>query len=337
MEHVQVSEASTTGDSEASLTDPAHDIVTLGEVLLRLAIPSPARFESARSLDVQIGGAEANVAAACARLGLRAAWLSALPANAWGERVRRELTAHGIDCSGVRMVPGARLGLYFLEYGVAPRPIRVLYDRRDSAFARLTVEDIEWTPLRHARLVHVSGVTAALGAGGRALVERAVQEAHGSVSFDVNYRAALWSPAEARAFATRVLPAVRYLFAGEAEARGVFQLGGDAEAVLRGLAALAPKATVALLRGEEGSLVLHNDDVLRPQRRHAVQVVDPIGAGDAYVAGFLWAILRGRSTQEAVEAAAAVAALKCSTWGDVAIVDARDVEDLLNGGPDVRR
>src|SRR5437762_10167894 len=90
-----------------------HDLVTLGEVLLRLAIPSPARFETARALDVQIGGAEANVAAACARLGLRTAWISALPDNPWGERVRRELVGHGIDCAYVRMLPGTRLGLYF--------------------------------------------------------------------------------------------------------------------------------------------------------------------------------------------------------------------------------
>ena len=75
-----------------------HDLVTLGEVLLRLAIPSPARFETARALDVQIGGAEANVAAACARLGLRTAWISALPDNPWGERVRRDtVLRHLVD------------------------------------------------------------------------------------------------------------------------------------------------------------------------------------------------------------------------------------------------
>src|SRR5438270_7447813 len=134
-----------------------HDLVTLGEVLLRLAIPSPARIETARQLDVQIGGAEANVAAAAARLGLRVAWISALPDNAWGERVRHELSGHGVDCSGVRSVHGALLGLYFLEYGAPPRPIPVLYDRRDSAFARLRPEDVDWQPARRARDVHVIG------------------------------------------------------------------------------------------------------------------------------------------------------------------------------------
>src|SRR5512145_33433 len=194
-----------------------HDIVTLGEVLVRLAIPSPARFETARHLDLQIGGAEANVAAACARLGLTAAWISALPANPWGERVRRELTGHGVDCAHVQMTENARVGVYFLEYGVAPRPVRVLYDRRDSAFARLTPAQVDWEPVRRARLVHLTGITPALGEAARSLVERALREAS-TVSFDVNYRATLWSPEEARACIQPVLTRVRYLFIGQSEA-----------------------------------------------------------------------------------------------------------------------
>ena len=314
----------------------AYDLVTLGEVLLRLAIPSPARVETARQLDVQIGGAEANVAATVARLGLRTAWISALPASAWGERVRRELTAHGVDCRHVQRTDGARLGLYFLEYGVPPRPIRVLYDRRDSAFARLAVEDVDWEPVRRARLVHVSGVTAGLGDRGQALVRRAVDEAS-VVSFDVNYRAALWRPADARRFIEPILPRARYLFMGEEEATTVFGLTDSPEATLEALAIFAPKATIALLRGANGSLVRDAGRLYAPAHRPPVQVVDPIGAGDAYVAGFLWSMLRERAIQEAVDTADVVAGLKCSTWGDIAIIDARDVEDGLAGGPGVRR
>ncbi|MGH2358117.1 MAG: sugar kinase [Candidatus Limnocylindria bacterium] len=313
-----------------------HDLVALGEVMLRLSIPSPARFETARQLDVQIGGAEANVMAACARLGLRTAWISALPDNPWGDRIQRELTGHGVDCAGVRVMPGARVGVYFLEYGVPPRPIRLVYDRRDSAFSQLTAEAIDWEPIRRARLVHLTGITPALGPTSRAIVERALREAP-AVSFDVNYRAALWKPEQARAFVESVLPHVRYLFLGQAEAQTLFGLSGSAEATVEALARLAPKATVALLQGQEGSTVLDGGRLWRPSRRLTVQVVDPIGAGDAYVAGFLWAMLRDRSPQEAVDAGAAVAALKCSTWGDIALIDARDVADVLTGGPDVRR
>jgi len=313
-----------------------HDIVALGEVLLRLAIPSPTRFETARHLDLQIGGAEANVAAACARLGLSAAWISALPANPWGERIRRELGSHGVDCAYVRMTENTRVGVYFLEYGVPPRPVRVLYDRRESAFARLTPAQVDWEPVRRARLVHLTGVTPALGESARALVERAVREAS-TVSFDINYRATLWSPQEARAFVEPVLPRVRYLFIGQAEARTLFGLSGTPEQTLDGLARLAPKATISLQQGEAGSTVLDGGTVFRPRRRPAVQVVDPIGAGDAYAAGFLWAVLSGRDVQDAVDAGTAVAALKCSTWGDIALVSGQDVADVLAGGPDVRR
>src|SRR2546422_184593 len=98
-----------------------------------------------------------------------------------------------------------------------------------------------------------------------------------------------------------------------------------------------PKATIALLQGGDGSTVLDGGRVWRPTVRHPVQVVDPIGAGDAYVAGYLWATLGGRTPQEAVNVAATVAALKCSTWGDVALISPRDVADALAGGPDVRR
>jgi 2-dehydro-3-deoxygluconokinase len=313
-----------------------HDLVTLGEVLLRLAAPSPARFETVRQLDLQFGGAEANVAAACARLGLRTGWISALPANPWGERIRRELTGHGVDCGHVRMTEGTRVGVYFLEYGVAPRPVHVLYDRRDSAFARLTAAQVDWEPVRRARVVHLTGITPALGEAPRSLVERALAEAT-TVSFDINYRATLWSAAEARAFLEPVLARVRYLFIGQSEAQTLFGLAGPPEQTLDALARLAPKATISVQRGEEGSIVLDGGRLFRPTRRVAVQMVDPIGAGDAYAAGFLWATLSGRDLQAAIDAGTAVAAIKCSTWGDIAHVSPRDVADVLAGGPDVRR
>ncbi|HXG14824.1 MAG TPA: PfkB family carbohydrate kinase, partial [Calidithermus sp.] len=166
------------------MTGPVWDLVTLGEVLLRLAVRAPDRFENARTLDVQFGGAEANVAAAAARLGLKTALITAVPANPWGERIRRELAGHGVDCSYVRTKPGERLGLYYLEYGAAPRPTRVLYDRRDSAFTRLSQEEVDWAAIRAARVVHLTGITPALGLTGRILAERILTEAP-TLSFDV--------------------------------------------------------------------------------------------------------------------------------------------------------
>lgn len=310
-----------------------HDLVALGEVLLRLAASPPQRLEQATALDVQIGGAEANVAAACARLGLRTALISALPADhAWGDRTVRELSSHGVDCAGVLRRPGCRMGLYFLEYGAAPRPVRVLYDRRDSAASRMIADEVDWARLDGARLLHLSGVTAALGDNLRVVLRRAVREATSRgvpVSFDVNYRSRLWSPKEAREFSEEMLPALRYLFVGADDAETVFGLGGAPEAVLGELRARAPRATIAVTLGEAGSVVLAGDTVLRPSRRYTVAVVDRVGAGDAYAAGFLWATLTGRSPQGVVDAATALAALKCTIWGDIPLVTRPELEELL--------
>jgi 2-dehydro-3-deoxygluconokinase len=310
-----------------------HDLVALGEVMLRLAAPPPNRLEQAGSLDVQIGGAEANVAAACARLGLRTAFISALPADhVWGERTIRELTGHGVDCSGVLRRPASRMGLYFLEYGAAPRPVRVLYDRRDSALSRLTADEVDWTLVRGARLVHLSGITAALGDNLRDVLRRALDEAEGAgvpVSFDVNYRSRLWTPDQARAFLTEILPRLSYLFVGSDDAQTVFGLAGELDVTLKDLRALAPRSVIALTMGEAGSALLAGATVVRPTRQYRVMAVDRVGAGDAYAAGFLWATLSGRSTQQAVDAAAALAALKCTIWGDIPIVTRAELDELL--------
>ena len=319
-----------------------HDLVALGEVMLRLSAPPPQRLAQATSLDVQIGGTEANVAAACARLGLKTAWISALPdAHAWGDRTVRELTAHGVDCSGVVRRPDARMGLYFLEYGAAPRPVRVLYDRRDSACSRLVPGDVDWSLVRRARLLHVTGVTAALGPNLRDVIMRALDEAAAAgvrVSFDVNYRSRLWSPKEAREFLDEILERVDYLFIGADDAATLYDLTGAPEAILATLRTIAPRATIALTLGEAGSAVLGGSAIVRPSKLYAVTVVDRVGAGDAYAAGFLWASLSGRTIADAVDAGTALAALKCTIWGDVPVVTRAELEELLaSDSTEIRR
>jgi len=319
-----------------------HDLVGLGEVMLRLAAPPPLRLDQALSLDVQIGGSEANVLAAVSRLGLRTGLITALPAeHAWGDRTVRELWGHGVDCAGVLRRPGSRMGLYFLEYGPPPRAVRVLYDRRESALSQLVPDEVDWGLVRDARMVHLSGITPALGENLRAVIRRACREAQDAgvpISFDVNYRSRLWSAKEASDFLAEVLPAVRYLFIGSDDAATVFELAGTPEAVLNGLRKIAPAATIALTLGEAGSAALAGSVVHRPSRLYTVTTVDRVGAGDAFAAGFLWRVLTGRSVQEAIDAATALAALKCTIWGDIALVRAVEVEELLaSASTEIRR
>ena len=311
----------------------AFDLIALGEVMLRLSAPPPERLEQAVTLNIQIGGSEANVAAACARLGLRCALISALPAaHPWADRAVRELSSHGVDCGPVVRPEGARMGLYFLEYAPAPRPVRIHYDRRDSAASRLTPDAVDWSCLRGARLLHLSGITPALGEGPRAVIRRAIREAGAAgvpLSFDVNYRSRLWTPKEARELLTEVLPSTRYLFVGADDAETVFELSGPPATVLEGLRRLAPGATIALTLGEAGCAVLDGGTVWAPRKRYAVTVVDRVGAGDAFAAGFLWAMLGGRGAQVAVDAGTALAALKCTIWGDIALVSRAELDELM--------
>ena len=309
---------------------------------LDLAAPPPLRLDQALSLDVQIGGSEANVLAAVSRLGLRTGLITALPAeHAWGDRTVRELWGHGVDCAGVLRRPGSRMGLYFLEYGPPPRAVRVLYDRRESALSQLVPDEVDWGLVREARMVHLSGITPALGENLRAVIRRACREAQEAgvpISFDVNYRSRLWSAKEARDFLAEVLPAVRYLFIGSDDAATVFELAGTPEAMLNGLRKIAPAATIALTLGEAGSAALAGSVVHRPSRLYTVTTVDRVGAGDAFAAGFLWRVLTGRSVQEAIDAATALAALKCTIWGDIALVRAVEVEELLaSASTEIRR
>jgi 2-dehydro-3-deoxygluconokinase len=320
---------------------PLYDVVAPGEVMLRLASRPPTRLEQARELDVSYGGTEANVLCALARLGHRTAWISALPANVWGERLARELRGHGVDVDHVVWREGGRIGTYFIEYGVAPRPIRVVYDRQGSAFAGLDDAGLDWARLSRTRVVHLTGVTAALGAGPRRLFERALAEGRAAgalVSLDVNYRAALWTPAAARAYLEPVLERVGLLFVGLADARVVFGLDGEAETVAKSLRALAPDAVVALTLGDRGSVVLA-DRTHRPTRLYALDAVaDRVGAGDAFAAGFLHGWLTAHDAQRAQDLGTALAALKCTMWGDIAVVRRGELEELLaQPDPRIRR
>lgn len=319
-----------------------HDLVGLGEVMLRLAAPPPQRLEQVVALDVQLGGAEANVAVAGARLGLRTAFMSALPAeHPWGDRAVRELTGHGVDCRGIVRRPESRMGLYFVEYGVAPRPVRLVYDRRDSAFGRLDPEELDWSLVRGARLLHLSGITPALGENLRAVTRRAVKEAAGAgvaVSLDVNFRSRLWSPAQAREFLVEVLPAAAYLFVGADDAATVFGLSGGPESMVQELRRLAPAAVIALTLGEAGCAVWADSHLVRPSRLYQVSVVDRVGAGDAFAAGFLATMLGGGPAQQAVDTATALAALKCTVWGDLALTSRAELDDLMvSDSTEIRR
>ena len=140
-------------------------IATLGEALLRLSAPFGERLEDARSLDLHIGGSEANVAFALAQIGLASSWTSVLPRNPLGRKVASTLASGGVDLATVVWQDGGRLGTYFIELGSHPRRTDVVYDRIGSAMSLATPDLFDWDQICQARLLHLSGITTALSPG----------------------------------------------------------------------------------------------------------------------------------------------------------------------------
>jgi len=289
--------------------------------MLRLSVRPGDRIEDAGAFDVHVAGSEANVAYAAARVGLRAAWASVLPSNPLGKRVAATLGAGGVDTSSVRWVEGGRLGLYFVELGAPPRPISIVYDRAASTMALAKVADLDWPAVLDTQVLHVSGITLGLSDSCRELATHAMREARKAgalVTFDVNYRQKLWDRRTAAAAVRDVAPLVDVLVCTEEDARDLF---GQPD--LSGLGV----ATTVLTQGARGATATRGSRTIE-RRGHAVETVDRVGAGDAFVAGVIWGLLDD-SLELGLERGLAMSALKMTLHGDLFRLDASDVEALL--------
>jgi 2-dehydro-3-deoxygluconokinase len=301
---------------------PNYDLLTLGETLLRLSPPGMQRLDQARLFEVGVGGTELNVACLLARLGRRTAWVSRLPEGPLGRIIDGEARRHGVDTRFVRWVPDARLGLMFFEPGPAPRNARVIYDRKQSAASELGFEDAPWEGLIAASArVHLSGITPALGPSCRALVAHAAQLAATAgkpVSYDLNYRATLQTPAEARTMLALVAPHLELFVVAERDAQAVLGFTETAEPLAAAIAARYGVPLVALTRppGSEPGDLLWARGTVHQAPRYPVEIVDRIGAGDSFVGGLIHGLLDG-DLDLAVRLAAYAAAIGLATPGDI--------------------
>ena len=311
---------------------PRFDLTTLGEGQLRLCVPAGTRMERADRFDLYVSGTEGNVASTLARLGRATGWVSALPENPLGRRVANEFVLAGVDLGAVRWAEG-RLATYYVEYAVAPRSIQVWFDRRDSCFTRLKPDEVDWGYLLDTRMLHLTGITLALP-GPQALVleaARRAREAGVPVSFDMNYRARLWSPEEARRVARPLVAEVDVLCCSLGDAVTVLGVApGEPEAVLRSMGEVTGARHLVMSMGGDGLLGWDReaDTVTRVPAREVV-IIDRIGAGDAMVAGVLHGVLGGDFAR-GLRYGAVCAALSLSQWGDQLIVDGAELERLVD-------
>src|SRR5256714_11218369 len=263
--------------------------------MLRLSVRPGDRIEDTPALEVHVAGSEANVAYAAARVGLRSAWVSALPDNPLGHRVATALMAGGVDTSLVRWVPNARLGLYFVELASAPRPISVTYDRAGSATARASVDDFDWREVADTQFLHVSGITLGLSASCAEIAHRAMSEARqqgARITFDVNYRQKLWG-VDAAATASRAAAGMADVVICTLEdARDLFSVEGTGEKAASHLRSELDVETVVLTLGTEGAVAVSKDGSFK-RHGHRVDTVDRVGAGDAFTAGAAGGLVGG--------------------------------------------
>jgi 2-dehydro-3-deoxygluconokinase len=320
-----------------------HNIITFGEAMIRLSPPNFRRLEQAQTLDVHVGGAELNTAVALARLGRTTSWVSRLTDNPLGRLIANRAREAGVDTSHVLFTKDDRVGVYFLEFGAAPRASSVLYDRKDAAIAHIQPGMIDWPKVfAGAKWFHVTGITPALSTSAAETTLEAVQAARAAglrTSIDLNYRNKLWTPAEAGKWMTAFMAYCDVLITTEEDVEKVFSIRGESyESVARQLAQKFPLQVVAITlrqnplvwRNSWTAIAYRAGQVLNT-RTYEVEIVDRLGAGDCFAAGLIHGLLDD-NLQMGLDYGVAASAIKHSIPGDFAWITRAEVEALLQGG-----
>jgi len=321
----------------------AFEVITFGEAMIRLSPPGFRRIEQAKSLDLQVGGAELNTAVAVSRLGHSASWISRLPDNPLGRLVANHAREAGVDTSHVMYSKDERLGLYFLEFGAAPRASSVIYDRKGSAIAAVQPGMVPWSKVfEGSKWFHVTGITPALSASSAAATREAMMAAKAAgvkTSMDLNYRVKLWTTTEAGNCLSDLMQYCDVLITTEEDVEKVFGITGSNYEEVAAKVADKFKLDIVAITLRENPLVWRNTwtgmayqkGKVYKTRTYEVEIVDRLGAGDSFAAGLIHGLLGG-DLQNALDWGVATSAIKHSIPGDFAWVRPEEVEALLKGG-----
>jgi 2-dehydro-3-deoxygluconokinase len=317
-----------------------YDVITFGEAMVRLSPPNFRRLEQARSLELFVGGAELNTAVGLARLGRSAAWVSRLTDNPLGRLIGNHAREAGVGIEHILWTESDRVGVYYLEFGAAPRASSVLYDRKDSAMAKIQPGMVDWPAiLAPARWFHITGITPALSTTAAETTREALQAARASrvqTSIDLNYRAKLWTQEEAGRFMTDCLQYCDVLITTEEDVERLFKIKGkDYEDVVAQVAKRFSLQVVALTlrdnplvwRNSWTGIAYRHGSIFRT-RTYEVEIVDRLGAGDSFAAGVIHGLLDG-DVQRGLDYGVAASALKHSIPGDFDWITPAEVEALL--------
>ena len=308
-------------------------VVTVGETMALLRTRDIGSLRHVSEMVLGIGGAESNVAIGLRRLGVDVGWLGRVGDDALGERVTREIRAEGVDVVGI-VDAAAPTGL-MLKERPSPSSTAVFYYRAGSAGSRLRPEDVPAGWIESAELLHVSGITALLSESARECLLASVSRARTAgvrVSFDVNYRSTLAPPDVAGPLLRMIAESADLVFGGADELRLLFPEGDATEAADRLVRGGCREVVVK--HGADGAAV-HSAGAVVEGPGFSVDVVDTVGAGDAFVAGYLSALLEKLDVRERLDRANACGAMLCMTPGDwESTPTLSDVERFCQPGAD---
>jgi len=326
-----------------------YDLVTFGECMLRLSTPNFQRIEQTSAFDACVGGAELNVAVASARYGMNTAYVSCLPKNPIGRMMLNKIREHGVDTSHIVHSPFGRAGLYFVEFGAMPRTNAVLYDRKDSAINYIKNGDIDWTKVfSKTKMFHTSGITPALSKSTAEATKEAMKIAHNNnmiVSFDLNYRAKLWSEKEAETAISSMMKFCNILITTEEDTYRVFKIKGkNYEKVAEKLqqkfnfdiVVITIRENISVWRNNWTAIAFSKGEIYS-DKVYEVEIVDRIGSGDSFTAGFLYGYKTfNKDINLALKYGNASAALKHSIPGDLNWITISEVKKVVDGGEGLR-
>ncbi len=321
-----------------------YRFITMGELLLRLSPPNYDKICTANSFNVTYGGAEANVAASLANLGVDASYFTVVPNTDTGRAGIRYLRSNGVHCSPCLYSDEGRMGIYFLEEGFGVRQSNVTYDRKGSALSVFDFKTLDFKSiLKNFNWLHLSGITPALSENCREMVMlalKAAKELGLTVSFDCNYRRALWGWQEARDCITEYLPYVDVLF-GTEPINLIGEDGRDIKDVIGPHPTFEQECEIfkalddkfhfkAIGRhirfvhsGSENSLkayMWYNGEIYESDT-YRFTILDRVGGGDAFASGMIYAMMRGFEPKEIVNFAVAASVIKHTMHGDFNITD----------------
>lgn len=321
------------------------DLVSLGELMLRLSPQDNERITRGDSFSKQVGGAEMNAITGTAMLGLRCGIISKLPANDLGTYVKNRVRQCGVsdDYLVYDEDKDARLGVYYYENGAYPRKPRIVYDRKNTSVNKIDVSDFSEELYKSARCFHTSGITLALsGQCRKTAIEmmKRFKEQGTLISFDVNFRGNLWTGDEARECIEAILPYVDIFFCSEDTARLTFLKEGDVKSIMKSFTQEYPISIVASTRRIVHSPKRHTfgsiiysaaEDKFYEEAPYAdIEVVDRIGSGDAYISGVLYGLLAHEGEyQRALEYGNATGALKNTIPGDLLSTDLKEIDGII--------